>query len=277
MMIPNFNPLAFSQLSPRQRMISQLQGNGLGAFGVVGITHTNGGQVGVLTGTSRLGFLNAANHSEVGPTLADQASGRPVRATVDMYTGRVPGAPPMSIPGMNLPAPMDSGAHGSSAVNSLPPPPSGSPFSVTSRIPSMNSLVPVVDPCTGVMCPPDQYCSGGACVPSKHVVETTGRDKTLDTPSPSNAVDDTSDNGGYPTGSPNASPPDPYGSTDQNGPYPPSYPDQYGPPGYPPGLSPPAVNVQPSMAVQSSGIPWGWIAGGLALSFVAYKVVGRKR
>ncbi len=37
------------------------------------------------------------------------------------------------------------------------------------------------------------------------------------------------------------------------------------------------VSVQPSMGVQSSGVPWGWILGGLAIGVAAYKFGGRKR
>lgn len=56
--IPNFNPFMFSRLSPRERMIQQLQGRGLGSVGLVQMLQgTNGGgQAGFLVGTNHLGF-----------------------------------------------------------------------------------------------------------------------------------------------------------------------------------------------------------------------------
>ncbi len=65
MIFPNFDPFSFSRMSPRARMVQQLQGRGFGSFGLEGVTYTNGGQVGVLASTSRLGLLPERTFSPV--------------------------------------------------------------------------------------------------------------------------------------------------------------------------------------------------------------------
>lgn len=67
----------FSRMSPRERMVAQLSGMGLGSNGLEGVIHTNGGQVGYLAGMGLPGMLPPidprANDTMTGPDGAMQS------------------------------------------------------------------------------------------------------------------------------------------------------------------------------------------------------------
>ena len=69
MFFPNFDPFNFSRLSQRQRMMQQLQGCGLGNTGLVSMTQTGLGQIGVLYATNRLGILGEDNPDAANPAV----------------------------------------------------------------------------------------------------------------------------------------------------------------------------------------------------------------
>lgn len=252
MLFPNFDAFAFSRLSQRERMVQQLQGRGLGSYGLAQMVAPHLGVVVSTRGISGFGLVNAS---------------APLRQeTINTATPLRQEAMSILTPLTRAPAPDPS------------------------------------DPCGGVVCPPQSYCSDGACVPNRAVEETQVQQfrPTTRMPLPNTATQETP---------PDMSTPDPgiqyangtpvdRGSVQEF----PRHEDTYAPPEDAPHgepmyahddggssgggsgggsqLSPPAVAVPESMPlmVAPSGIPWwGFALGAAAAGFALYKLGGKKR